>query len=351
LYFSPPYFSSQIFIPSAQFPIFIENPFPSNYPGFIPNSAFTFQRELRTSYAQQWNFSVERQISRSASAEVSYAGSIGTKLIANRDINQAAPSARQPNLRPVPFFSDIDAYESRGNSNYHALQAHFTHRLHHGLSARGGYTWSKSIDDASGFFSTAGDPNFPQDSNNTRGDRGLSNFDVRHRFTLSYSYDLPIAAKNRLLGGWQTNGIWSFQSGRPFTLTLLPGIDNSNTGLPSIGFGVVDRPNVVNDPDVSDRTPERWFNTGAFAMPRYGTFGDAGRNIIEGPGFSSVNVSLIKNTRVWEAAAIQFRVEIFNLIDRANFDLPDGFLGSPSFGRVLSANTPRRVQLGLKLVF
>ena len=105
------------------------------------------------------------------------------------------------------------------------------------------YTWSKSIDDASGFFSSAGDPNYPQDSNNVGGERGLSNFDVRQRFALSYTYDLPLQSKNVVLRGWQTTGLWTFQTGRPFTVTLLPGVDNSNTGIPSIGFGVVDRPN------------------------------------------------------------------------------------------------------------
>lgn len=351
LYFSPPYFNSQLFIPSAQFPILLENPFPSNYPGFIPNSAFTFQRNLRTPYMQQWNVSVQRQVGGSGVAEVSYVGTKGTKLIDNRDINQAQPSPQQPNLRPVPQFADIDAYESRGSSNYNALQAKFTQRLHAGLSALASYTWSKSIDDASGFFSSAGDPNFPQDSNNTRGDRGLSNFDIRHRFTLSYSYDLRFPSNNFLLRGWQTNGVWTFQTGRPFTVTLLPGTDNSNTGLPSIGFGVVDRPNVIGNPNISNQGPDHWFNTGAFVTPPYGSFGNAGRNILEGPGFSSVDVSLVKNTMIREATTLQFRAEIFNLLDRANFGLPDSFVGSPSFGSVLSAGTPRRIQFGLKLLF
>src|SRR3989441_1882142 len=130
---------------------------------------------------QQWNFSLQRQIGLSSLAELSYAGTKGTKLIDNRDINQAKPSPQPVNLRPVPQFADIDAYESRGNSNYNALQARFTQRFHAGLSALASYTWSKSIDDASGFFSSAGDPNFPQDSNNVRGDRGLSNFDIWQR--------------------------------------------------------------------------------------------------------------------------------------------------------------------------
>jgi len=351
LYFNPPYFNSQLFIPSAQFPIFLENPFPSNYPGFIPNGAFTFQRNLRTPYMQQWNFSLQRQIGLSSVAELSYVGTKGTKLIDNRDINQAKPSPQPVNLRPVPQFADIDAFESRGNSNYNALQARFTQRFHAGLSALASYTWSKSIDDASGFFSSAGDPNFPQDSNNVRGDRSLSNFDIRHRFTLSYSYDLPVPAKNILLRGWQTNGVWTFQTGRPFTVTLLPGVDNSNTGLPSIGFGVVDRPNVVGNPNLSHPAPDRWFDTSAFLTPPFGAFGNAGRNILAGPGFSSVNISLIKNTMIREGLTLQFRAEIFNLLDRANFNLPDSFLGSPSFGRILSAGTPRRTQFGLKLLF
>jgi hypothetical protein len=213
------------------------------------------------------------------------------------------------------------------------------------------YTRSKSIDDASGFFSSTGDPNFPQDSNNVGGDRGLSNFDVRHRFTASYSYDLPIASKNILLRGWRTNGVWTFQAGRPFTVTLMPGVDNSNTGIPSIGYGVVDRPNVSGDPSVSDRGPDRWFNTNAFIMPAYGTFGNAGRNILTGPCFSSIDVSAIKDTTLREGLTLQFRAEIFNLLDASNFGLPDGYLGSPTFGRLVSAGTPRRVQFGLKLLF
>jgi hypothetical protein len=351
LYFSPPYFNSQLFITSAQFPLFLSNPFPSDYPLFIPNSAFTFQRNLRTPYMQQWNFSVQRQFGSSSILEVSYVGTKGTKLIDNRDINQANASPQQPNLRPVPQFADIDAYESRGSSNYNAFQVKCQQRLHAGLSALASYTWSKSIDDASGFFSSAGDPNFPQDSNNTRADRGLSNFNTRHLLTLSYSYDLPLRNKNILLRGWQTNGVWTFQSGRPFTVTFMPGVDNSNTGLPSIGFGVVDRPNLVGDPKITDPSPERWFNTSAFARPAYGTFGDAGRNILTGPGFSSVNISAIKNTTLREGVALQFRVEVFNLLDHANFDLPNSFFGSPSFGSVLSAGTPRRLQFGLKLLF
>jgi hypothetical protein len=100
--------------------------------------------------------------------------------------------------------------------------------------------------------------------------------------------------------GWQTNGVWAFQTGRPFTVTLLPGVDDSNTSIPSIQFGVVDRANLVGNPHVSNPNSDAWFNISAFAMPPYGTFGNAGRNILTGPGFASVDVSGIKNTPIRE---------------------------------------------------
>src|SRR5436189_4600404 len=108
-----------------------------------------------------------------------------------RDINQPRPSTANPNLRPDPRFYDITLEESSANSNYNSLQVRFQQRLDFGLSLLTSYTWSKSIDNASSFFSSAGDPNFPQDSFNTAAERGRSNFDVRHRFSLSYVYDLP----------------------------------------------------------------------------------------------------------------------------------------------------------------
>ena len=134
-------------------------------------------------------------------------------------------------------------------------------------------------------------------------------------------------------------------------MTLPPGTDNSNTGIPSIGFGVVNRPNVVEAAPLSDRTPEKWFNTAAFTKPAFGSFGNAGRNLLEGPGSGTVNVSVIKNTAIKEGLTLQFRAEIFNLLDRANFDLPQAYLGLPGFARIASAGSPRRVQFGLKLLF
>ena len=339
----------------------LNNPFPANFPFALPKSALAVQRDMRTPYMQQWNLNVQRQLGRSRVLEIGYVGSKGTKLLTARDINQPRPSAVSPNLRPNPFFDDIDIIESRANSNYHALQARLQQRLSSGLALLASYTYAKSIDDASNFFTSAGDPNFPQDSANTRAERGRSNFDVRQRLSVSYTYDLPFGKGQRyahedgflssLLSGWQTNGVVTLQTGRPFTVALLSDIDNSNTGRSNLGFGANDRPNVTADARLSTRTPDRWFNTSAFAFPAFGTFGNAGRNTLDGPGFQNVNASLVKNTRLAESVTLQLRAEAFNLFNHPNFNLPDNFLGSPTFGRILSAQSPRHLQFGVKLLF
>jgi hypothetical protein len=296
---------------------------------------------------------------------VAYVGSKGTKLLTARDINQPQPSALPPGLpfvpRPDPRIDDIDLLESRANSNYNALQARFQQRLARGFTALASYTWSKSIDDASNFFSSAGDPNFPQNSYNAAAERGRSNFDVRHRLSVSYTYALPFGRGrqyldddnwgSRLLSGWETAGIVTVQSGRPFTVALLSEIDNSGTGRSILGFGANDRPNLVGNPELSNPTTGQWFNTSAFAFPAPGTFGNAGRNILDGPGFQNVNVSLLKTTALSERINLQFRAEAFNLLNHPNFNLPDNFLGSPTFGRITSARDPRHIQFGLKLLF
>ncbi|MCI0488149.1 MAG: TonB-dependent receptor [Blastocatellia bacterium] len=361
LYFNSPFFDFNLFFSLPGLPLTLNDPFPTFFPFPLPDSALAFQRDLRTPYMQHWSLTLQQQLSRSRVIEIAYVGSKGTKLIAARDINQPRPSPQPMNLRPNPFFDDINILESRANSNYNSLQVQFRQQTDFGLSVLSSYTWSRSIDNASNFFSSAGDPNFPQDSFNVAAERGRSNFDVRQRLSLSYAYDIPVGRGRALLGdagwisdlvtGWQTLGIVTLQTGRPFTVALLPEIDNSNTGRSSLGFGANDRPNVVGNPDVSNRTPDRWFDTTAFAFPEFGSFGNAGRNILEGPGFQNVNASLLKNTKIGESLNLQFRAEFFNLFNHPNFSLPDNFLGSPTFGRILSAGSPRRIQFGLKLLF
>jgi hypothetical protein len=196
--------------------------------------------------------------------------------------------------RPDPRFDDIDLLESRANSNYHALQARFQQRLARGFTSLASYTWSKSIDDASNFFSSAGDPNFPQNSYNVAAERGRSNFDVRHRLSVSYSYALPFGkGRNMADDGWLGRverlgnyGISRFQSGRPFTVALLSEIDNSGTGRSILGFGANDRPNVVGNPELSNPTTGTMVQHRAFAFPPPGTFRKCGKKYSGWTGIS-----------------------------------------------------------------
>ncbi len=350
LYFSAPYFTLNFYFPlDATHVISINNPFPSDFPFPTPSSATAIDRNLKTPYMQDWNFSIQRQLGRSRMVEAGYVASKGTHLYGARDINQPAPTNAARYQRPNPFFEDVNLMESRGDSGYNSLQTRFEQRMRSRMTMLASYTFAKSIDDGSGFFTSAGDPNFPQNSYNLRAERGRSNFDVRHRAAISYNYSLP--GRGKLLGGWQTFGILQFQSGRPFTVALLSDLDNSNTGRSNLGFGSNDRPNVAGNPNLSSQSVTRWFNTAAFGIPPRGTFGNSGRNILDGPGSQTVDLSIVKNTTLTERATLQFRAEVFNVLNRANFGLPDNFLGSPTFGQILSAGTPRRFQLGLKLLF
>jgi hypothetical protein len=354
LYFNQPFFDFNLYFPLPGLPLSLLDPFPSFFPLSLPPSALTVQRDLQTPYMQHWNVAVQQQLGSSGSVEIAYVGSRGSQLLRGRDTNQADASPSQFNLRPVPQFADIVTLESTGRSRYHALQLKVEQRLRAGLSLLAAYTLGESEDDGSNFFSSAGDPNFPQDSNNPDAEFGRSNFDVRHRLSLSFSYELPTARSGRaaaLLSGWQVAGVVSLQSGRPFTVALLSEIDNSNTGRAALGFGANDRPNLVGSAEIGDPSVDRWFNTEAFAFPDFGSFGDVGRNTLEGPGLANVNLAVLKRVELGDAAQVQLRLEGFNLLNRTNFDLPDNVLGSPTFGQISSALPARRLQLGLKLLF
>ncbi len=364
LYFSQPFFDFDLFFQFTGLPpLTLTDPFPATFPIFVPSSALTYQRDLRTPYVQHWSAGVQQTLGGTRVIELAYAGSKGTRLLGARDINQPAPAVVFPNLRPNPLFDDITAVESRASSTYNSLQVRFQQSLDFGLTVLSAYTWSKSIDDASGFFASSGDPNFPQDSNNVRAERGLSNFDTRHRYSLAFTYDVPKWSANWsdwIASGWQLNGVLSANTGRPFTVALLSTLDNSNTGRSVLGFGANDRPNIVGDPHLSNPSETMWFNTAAFApsclsspapCTPFGTFGNAGRNILEGPGYAAFNFSVLKDFKATERMRVQFRTEFFNLFNRANFNLPDNFLGSPTFGQVTSAGDPRHVQFGLKFLF
>lgn len=362
LYFNPPYFNLGVYFPGQGLPpLTVADPFPASFPIDIPPSATAFQRDLQTPWLEHWNVNLQRQIGHTRSIEVAYVGSRGHDLVSARDMNQPQASRAPFNLRPNPAFADITLIESRGSSRYNALQVRYQQRPAAGTMLLLSYTYGKSTDDASGFFTSAGDPNFPQNSLDPEAERGRSAFDIRHRFSASFSCPLPFGTGQALLAdsGWisavlsnvEVQGVATIQSGRPFTVALHPDIDNSNTGRSNLGFGNNDRPNVTGDPSLSNPTPEMWFNTAAFTMPPFGSFGTAQRNSLQGPGYVNLNVALVKVVRLGGTGQLQLRAEAFNLLDRANFDLPDGFVGSPTFGKILSAQSPRRVQFGVRALF
>ncbi len=351
LYFNPPYFNLGVYFPAPQLPpLTLDDPFPARFPVFIPQSATAYQRDLQTPWMEHWNVNVQRQYGTARAIEFAYVGARGHDLISARDANQAAASPVIPNLRPNPQFADITLIESRASSLYNALQITYQQRATRALSMLLAYTLGHSTDDASGFFTSAGDPNFPQNSLDPAAEHGRSSFDVRHRFSASFAYVLPLGS-NVVLRDLEVQGIVTIQSGRPFTVALRPDLDNSNTGRSNLGFGNNDRPNLAGDPTLDSPTAEQWFNTAAFSLPAFGTFGNAGRNILTGPGYRNVNLAVVKYIPVGRTLRLQLRAEAFNLLNRIDLDLPDAYFGSPTFGQVLSAGSPRRIQFGVRAVF
>ena len=347
-YFNPPYFNIYAFFPSGAGLLTLDNPFAAQNGMLPPASLSSFSPDLTTAYLQHWNMNLQHEIPGAGTLSLAYAGSKGTHLIRSRDINQPEPGPGDVASRsPYPQFSNIFYAESGANSEYQSLQGSFRRPTSRGATLIGLYTFSKSIDDTSAFLSTVADKNFPQDSHNFRADRGLSSFDMTHRAALALVQKLP--GRNRWTRGFQTSAIVVIQSGQPFTPLLQ--FDNSNTGNTGGNFGS-DHPNVFRNPALSNPTPERWFDTSAFAVPPPYTFGNAGRNIVRGPGLATVDMALSRQFALAERGSVQFQAQAFNLLNRANFDLPDLYADDPAtFGKIFSAKAPRQLQFSLRFSF
>ncbi len=342
LYFNPPYFNIRAFFPTATSLISLSDPFPVGG-GITPAASLSsLSADLTQAYLQHWNFNLQREFRNVGVISVAYAGSKGTHLIRSRDLNQPTPGAADlATRRPYPAYSNIFLAESGGNSNYHSLQASWNRPLSRGFSILASYTYGKSIDDTSAFLGNKADKNFPQNSLNYAGERGVSSFDVRHRASFAGVWKLPF--------GFQSSTILSGNTGQPFTPILR--FDNSNTGNTGGTYGN-DRPNLIGDPNDGPRTPEQWFRTSAFAIPARYTFGNAGRNIVRGPGYFSADASLLRKFQLTDRLALQFEAQAFNLFNRTNFNLPERFVDEPTtFGRILSARPPRQFQLTGRFTF
>ena len=346
VYFNPPYFDLRLYFPSPVSLPTLSAPFPGE--GYTPPASVNaLQPDFRTGYAQHWNAGLERELPGGIVARASYVGSKGSKLLRRRNLNQPAPGEGEVDpRRPTPGFANIALFESGASSTYHSGIFTLERRLAAGAGFRAAYTWAKSIDDVSAFLGSAGDQSFPQDSHDFRAERALSNFDQRHRLVVALHLDSPL--RHWLTGGWRTFATATFASGRPLTPQLAD--DRSNTGNTGGIFGS-DRPDAVGNPRLAARTPNRFFDSGAFALPAPFTFGNSGRNVLQGPGSSSIDIALVRAFRLDEGVTAEVRAEVFNLANHANFALPERTFGLPTFGRILSAGQARQMQLGLRLTF
>ena len=290
--------------------------------------------------------------------EVNYQGSKGTHLPLYYNINQPPPGlgtvAQKQALRPYPQFGNINFLDAAGNSSYHGLLSKLQQRYSNGLSFLASYAWGKSVDDSPGTpYNVVPSRSAAMNPHNFQLERGLSGFDIRHRFVFSPVYELPFgpgrkyASGNRyagwVVGGWEISGIMSMQTGRPFT--VLVSTDNANV------LGNVDRPNVIGNTNAGPHTVQQWINVNAFQLAPAGTFGNEGRNAVMGPGLVNLDVSLSRVFKVSERLAIQFRAESFNVVNHPNFDQPSQTFGVAGFGSITAAEAPRQIQFAAKVRF
>jgi hypothetical protein len=246
--------------------------------------------------------------------------------------------------RPVPGYGDILFVESEGTSVSHALQVRVERPRARGLWLRAAYTWGRSIDDGSAFLASEGNDNTPQWSARPDLERGLSDYDVRHRLVAAAIWELPSPESSALLRDWQVSALLSIQSGRPFTPRVTS--DNSNTGNLGGQFGY-DRPD-----EVAPGTPGAVSYGGrAFAIAAPFSFGTAGRNILIGPGTASLDVAIAKVLRLSGSRRLEARAEVYNLLNRTNLSLPDSFVDRPTFGQSLSAGPGRMAQIAVRFGF
>jgi hypothetical protein len=351
LYYNPPFFTTSVYFPSATSLITLANPFATSN-GFVPPAALSIiSANFVPAYVQQWNFNIQHEVEHAGTFTIAYAGSKGTDLPRSLDVNQPIPGPGDVvSAAPYPAYSNIRVTESGGNSDYQSLQISFNRQLASRLRVLAAYTFSKSIDDTSAFLPTIADVNFPQNSHNYGLEKALSSFDTPNRATVALLYRIPGAS--RWTRGFEASSIITAQSGQPFTPTLSPDDDPSHTGDTGNSVGGVVRPNVLFNPALSNPTPQEWFNTAAFAIPAQYTFGDAGRNILRGPGLATVDFSLRRVFALREGMSLTAEAQAFNMLNRANFNLPDALADQPlTFGKIFAAKDPRQIQFALRLAF
>jgi hypothetical protein len=338
------------------------------------NNIFSVSQHLATPRLYNYNLNLEQALGRAAVAQLGYVGSVGRHLLEINDINQAlpgsdftlapgAPNTTRPYYAAFPQFGTINQVSSGGTSNYNSLQATLKVASWHGVTSQFAYTWAHTLDYGSFLV-------LPQNSFNRKAEYGNSDFDMRHNFTAFVSYSLPNFTHGKALAnGWKLSSLVSFRSGLPFSVNAYG--DVSGTGENA------DRPNLTGNPyagishSVVDHQGVYWINANAFSV-NYGEFGTMRRNQLFGPGFGSVDLTVLKETAITEQVKTQFRVEIFNLFNRINLGNPtftgaNGIIPVPGYGNFgipitytngaqfglpgIGPGEPFNVQLAFKILF
>ena len=361
---------------SGRAPIFLlKDGFPSDFLGDLsapvssvddlPNNSVmrTWSKEFPLPMVYQWNFSVQRQLSESMALTTAYVGSSSKNIVMPYNINAPGIGPSSTERARRPFFPSLNGLTYRtpaAHSSYHGLEATLTKRLSEGLAFTTAYTWSHAIGQTAELF-VSGDNGGPQDISCFSCERGSTTNDTRHRLVNSYMLNLPFGrgkkyldrggVLNAILGGWQMTGIMSVQSGQYFDLTLA----DSASELGTNGVGAW-RPNVIGDHELSNPSPDLWFNPEAFETPLDSagnpTFGNLGRNSLQESGIFNWDIGLMKNFQVTERVKLQFRWEIFNVTNHPSYGTPNTNLSSLDVGKITSTlGLPRQQQLGLRISF
>lgn len=316
-----------------------------------PNTpAYSQDPNAKTPYSEQWHAGIEQQIPFSTVLKFAYVGTKGVHLDHLRDMNAGqlgvGGATTVSAARPYPFFAQINDLETRQISNYDSLQVTAERRAH-GLNFLASYTFSHALDE-----STAS-PGAVVNPYDIRADYGNSDEDIPNRFVASATYELPFKEQGVFGGfanGWQLNTILQYYDGFPFSVSSSSGV----------GDGLTPRAQISGSGSLpsNQRTLGEWFNTSAFANPTPGTWGDSGRNILQGPGTKNIDFSVFKNTHLTEAKVLQLRAEFFNLFNTPQFNNPAATVGTTTFGEVSSAGSEplfqrleRQVQLAAKINF
>jgi hypothetical protein len=323
----------------------------------LGSALFALQPYTPNPYTQQWNATIQQQLTPSTRLTLAYVGTAGTHLQAQANINQPVPGTTPiVDRRPFPLYQTITDVEDVDTSRYHALQVTAERRVTGSLNFQLAYTYSHATDYASLDIGSGGA--LFTDSYNMRLDYGNADFNIPQRFVASTTYLLPFHASGKLkplVQGWQANGILSLYSGIPFSVLAATNTLNIGSGSRAelIGPGNGSLPS-------GQRTVQHWFDVAAFGTPPTLQFGDAARNSLEGPDTKQLDFSAFKNFALSEdgVRSLQFRAEFFNIFNTPQFNNPVATIGAPGAGVITSAGSPytfqrlsREIQLALKFYF